>query len=71
MIALGVVVVLALDNIDVLLGVPPDHALVWAVPATFAIVAALGLGWGLILRSTRPADLRPHRPRRQGGPGRT
>lgn len=54
MLALGVVVVLALDNVDVLLGVPPDHVLVWAVPAAFAVAAGLGLGWGLMLRSVQP-----------------
>lgn len=55
MIALGVVVVLALDNVDVLLGVPPDHPLVWAIPAAFAVAAALGASWGLILRAFQPA----------------
>ena len=54
MIALLVVVVLALDNVDVLLGVPPDHPLVWAIPATFGVAAVLGVGWGLILRATQP-----------------
>ena len=51
---LGVVVALALDNVDVLLGVPADHALVWAVPVAFAVAAALGFGWGLILRTAQP-----------------
>ncbi len=55
MATLAIVVYLALDNIDVLLGVPPDHVLVWAVPTVFAAVALLGAGWGLILRSTQPA----------------
>ncbi|MBN1172491.1 MAG: APC family permease [Micromonosporaceae bacterium] len=55
MAALLVVVVLALNNVDVLLGVAPDHLLVWAVPAAFGVVAALGLGWGLVLRATQPA----------------
>lgn len=55
MVALAVVVVLALNNVDVLLGVPPDHALVWAVPTVFAIVAVLGAGWGLLLRTRQPA----------------
>ena len=55
MVALLLVVVLALRNTDTLLGVPPDHPLVWAIPATFAVAAILGLGWGLILRVTQPA----------------
>jgi amino acid transporter len=54
MLTLGVVVILALDNVDVLLGVPPDQALVWAVPVAFAVAAALGFGWGLILRAAQP-----------------
>ena len=55
MVALLLVVVLALRNTDTLLGVPPEHPLVWAIPATFAVAAILGLGWGLILRVTQPA----------------
>jgi hypothetical protein len=55
MVALLVVVGLALRNIDTLLGVPPEHPLVWAIPATFAAAAILGLGWGLVLRVTQPA----------------
>ncbi|MBN1172020.1 MAG: APC family permease, partial [Micromonosporaceae bacterium] len=55
MLALLVVVVLALRNIDTLLGVPPDHLLVWAVPATLAAAAVLGVGWGLVLRVIQPA----------------
>ncbi|MBT8228021.1 MAG: APC family permease [Dactylosporangium sp.] len=54
MLALGVVVILALDNVDVLLGVQADHALVWAVPTAFAVAAGLGFGWGLILRTLQP-----------------
>jgi len=54
MLTLGVVVILALDNVDILLGVPADHALVWAVPVAFAVAAALGVGWGLILRAAQP-----------------
>ena len=54
MLALQVVVLLALGNVDTLLGVPPDHALVWAIPATFGLAGVLGFGWGLMLRVTRP-----------------
>ncbi|MBN1171078.1 MAG: APC family permease [Micromonosporaceae bacterium] len=54
MLTLAVVVALALDNVDVLLGVPPDHALVWAVPVAFVAAAGLGVGWGLTLRTLQP-----------------
>jgi amino acid transporter len=45
---------LVLTHIDVLLGVPPDSALVTVVPAVFAGLAALGLVWGFFLQIARP-----------------
>ncbi|HET8681902.1 MAG TPA: APC family permease [Micromonosporaceae bacterium] len=52
--ALGVVVVLALTNIDTLLGVAPSSPLRWVVPGTYLAAALLGVVWGLALRSARP-----------------
>lgn len=52
--ALLLVSVLALANFATLLGVPEDSPLRWGVPITYAIIAALGIGWGLILRTSRP-----------------
>ena len=37
-----------------LLGVPPGSPAAWALPASYAAVAAAGLGWALILRERRP-----------------
>jgi amino acid transporter len=52
--ALLAVVWLALSQFDTLLGVPADHPLRWGVPAGYLAVALLGIGWGLILKRTRP-----------------
>lgn len=53
---LGLLVVLglALAHFDVLLGVPADHPLRWGVPTGYLVVALLGIGWGMLLRRTRP-----------------
>ena len=51
---LGVIVVLAVLHYATLLGVPPGSPAAWALPASYAAVAALGLGWGLVLRARRP-----------------
>ena len=53
-IALGIVVVLALDNFDTLLGVAPDNNLRWIIPAVFPIVFLLGVLWALFLRANSP-----------------
>jgi amino acid transporter len=53
-VALGVIVVLAVRNYATLLGVPRSDAASWALPASYAVVAAIGLGWGLLLRTRRP-----------------
>jgi amino acid transporter len=45
---------LATDNFDTLLGVAPDSPIRYAVPAVYAAAMLLGIGWALILRSTRP-----------------
>jgi peptidoglycan/LPS O-acetylase OafA/YrhL len=51
---LAVVLFLALKNFRTLLGPDAPDALVWGVPIAYLIVGLLGVGWGLILRSTRP-----------------
>ncbi|MGB3443194.1 MAG: APC family permease [Actinophytocola sp.] len=52
--AMLLVSVLALVNFATLLGVPEDSPLRWGVPITYLIIAALGIGWGLVLRTSRP-----------------
>lgn len=48
------IVVLAVTHYDTLLGVAPGSPAAWALPASYAVIAAIGLGWGLILRARRP-----------------
>ncbi|HVB43274.1 MAG TPA: APC family permease [Streptosporangiaceae bacterium] len=48
------IVVLAVRNYAILLGVPPGDAAAWAFPASYAAVAVVGLGWGLVLKARRP-----------------
>ena len=52
--ALGVIVVLAVQHYATVLGVRPGSPAAWALPASYAAVAAVGLGWALVLRSRRP-----------------
>jgi amino acid transporter len=53
-ISLAIVLFLALQNFDTLLGVPSDHPLRWGVLIAYVIIGALGFVWGLVLRSSRP-----------------
>lgn len=53
-VALLVVVWLALSHFGTLLGVADSHPLRWGVPAGYLLIAVLGIGWGLALRSARP-----------------
>ena len=48
------IVVLAALHYGTLLGVPAGHPAAWALPASFAAVAVIGLGWGLVLKVRRP-----------------
>lgn len=48
-------VTLAVRNYATLLGVPPASTVAWALPASYAVVASLGLAWGLVLKARRPA----------------
>jgi amino acid transporter len=52
---LGVIVVLAVLHYATLLGVPSGSPAAWALPSSYAAVAAGGLGWALVLRARRPA----------------
>ena len=47
--------VLAVLHYGTLLGVPPGAAAAWALPASYAVLAAAGLAWGLVLKIRRPA----------------
>jgi amino acid transporter len=48
------IVVLAVQHYATLLGVPPGAAAAWALPASYAVAAVIGLGWGLVLKIWRP-----------------
>ena len=52
--ALLVVVVLAVANFDILLGVAPTSPLRSAIPIAFLVIAILGALWALFLRQRRP-----------------
>ncbi len=51
---LTVIVVLSVMDYGTLLGVAPGSPAAWALPASYAAVAAAGIAWGLVLRSRRP-----------------
>jgi amino acid transporter len=48
------IVVLAVLHYNTLLGVPAGAVAAWALPASYVVVAAIGLCWGLILKARRP-----------------
>ena len=54
-ILLAGLIVLAVLHYATLFGVPPGSPAAWALPAGYAVVAVIGLGWGLVLRARRPA----------------
>ncbi|HET6484763.1 MAG TPA: APC family permease [Actinoplanes sp.] len=45
---------LAISNIAILFGVEPGSDPTWMVPLAFGVLLVAGIGWALILRSTRP-----------------
>ena len=51
---LTVIVVLAVLHYGTLLGVAPGSPAAWALPASYAAVAAAGIVWGVVLRARRP-----------------
>jgi hypothetical protein len=52
---LAAVLVLSIVKFDVLLGSKPDDPLVWILPSVIGAAAVIGLGYGLVLKATRPA----------------
>jgi amino acid transporter len=48
------IVVLAVQNYAALLGTSPGDPAAWMLPASYAVIAAIGAGWGLVLRARRP-----------------
>jgi amino acid transporter len=42
---LAIIVVLAVQHYDTLLGVPAGATAAWALPASYAVIAAIGLAW--------------------------
>jgi amino acid transporter len=53
-ILLAGIVVLALQHYSTLLGVSPGSPAAWALPASYAVAAGIGLCWGVLLRARRP-----------------
>jgi hypothetical protein len=51
--ALGWATVEASRDFATLAGVDPESTLAWALPASFGVVAVLGVLWALVLRGTR------------------
>jgi amino acid transporter len=43
-----------IDNYATLLGVPPGSTQAWALPGAYAVVAVIGILYGLLLRATNP-----------------
>lgn len=52
--ALITVLVLALANFDVLLGVDPTSPLRWGIPSAYVVIAVVGVIWALVLHLRRP-----------------
>ena len=48
------IVILAVTHYATLLGVPAGAVAAWALPASYAGIAVIGLGWGLLLKIRRP-----------------
>ncbi len=51
---LAAIVVLAVLHYATLLGVGAGDPAAWALPASYAVAAVIGLCWGLILKASRP-----------------
>ena len=51
---LAALAVLAVQHYAALLGVPPASPVAWILPASFAVITAGGLAWGLVLRARYP-----------------
>jgi hypothetical protein len=53
-VGLALVLLATLDEFVTLLGVDPTSGLRWQLPASYAVAAAAGIGWALILKNTKP-----------------
>lgn len=53
-VALGAIVVLAVQHYGTLLGVSPGSPPAWALPASYAVAAGIGGCWGVVLAARRP-----------------
>jgi amino acid transporter len=53
-ILLTVVVYYAVQNFNNLLGVAPEDPLRWIIPASFPVIAVLGIIWAMIIKVTKP-----------------
>ncbi|MER0241806.1 APC family permease [Streptomyces sp. HSW2009] len=53
-VALAVIMVYAVKDFDVLLQADPDSALRWLLPGVMGLAVVIGIGYGLLLRATRP-----------------
>lgn len=51
---LGIVVILAISNYDILIGSAPDAPERWILPGLFVVAALIGVVWAQFLKSTRP-----------------
>jgi amino acid transporter len=54
LLTLGAIVVLAVTHYAALLGTPPGDPATWALPASYAVMAAAGAGWAAVLLARRP-----------------
>lgn len=57
-IMIAYILYVAVDNFDILLGVAPDSPLRWILPGIFLAVGVVGVGWGFLLKHTRPSIYR-------------
>ena len=48
------IVLLAVLHYATLLGIPAGATAAWALPASYAVIAAIGVTWGLVLKARRP-----------------
>jgi amino acid transporter len=48
------IVVLAVQNYAALLGTSPGDPAAWMLPASYAVIAVIGVAWGMVLRARRP-----------------
>lgn len=54
MLAMGGLLAVTVSNLHVLVGAPPDAAVVWTMPAVVVGAGLTGLIWGLVVRRRHP-----------------